>query len=174
MKSTKKGNNYYFGMKSHTGVDAGSGAVVNTAYTAANEHDITQAVKCYREDDDVRYGDVGFIGVEKRRKIELSDIFNQSKRIKINKSNTASASVRKATLKSTIIRLIGKRLLRQESLLFAGWQNIHTILSRGFLVVTAQFTVALGRMDAAWICLLPAQIWICSDMGCQGFPHSKG
>ena len=80
MKSTKKGNNYYFGMKSHTGVDAGSGAVVNTAYTAANEHDITQASNCYREDDDVRYGDAAFIGVEKRPEMELSDLFSQSKR----------------------------------------------------------------------------------------------
>jgi IS5 family transposase len=80
MKSTKKGNNYYFGMKVHTGVDAGSGAVVNTAYTAANKHDITQASACYREDDDVRYGDAAFIGVEKRREMELSDDFNRDKR----------------------------------------------------------------------------------------------
>ena len=80
MKSTRKGNNYHFGMKAHTGVDAGSGAVVNTAYTAANEHDVTQAVNCYREDDDVRYGDAGFIGVEKRREMELSDDFNRHKR----------------------------------------------------------------------------------------------
>jgi IS5 family transposase len=80
MKSTKKGQTYHFGMKAHTGVDAGSGAVVNTAYTAANEHDIAQAVNCYREDDDVRYGDAGFLGVEKRREMELSDLFNRSKR----------------------------------------------------------------------------------------------
>jgi len=82
MKSTRKGNNYHFGMKAHTGVDAGSGAVVNTAYTAANEHDITQASSCYREDDDVRYGDSAFIGVEKRREMELSDDFNQNLRTK--------------------------------------------------------------------------------------------
>ena len=80
MKSTKKGKNYHFGMKVHTGVDAGSGAVVNTAYTAANEHDITQAVNCYRKDDDVRYGDAAYIGVEKRQEIELSDLFNQDER----------------------------------------------------------------------------------------------
>jgi IS5 family transposase len=73
MASTKKGNNYHFGMKAHIGVDAGSGAVVNTTYTAANEHDITQAHKCYREDDNVRYGDAGFIGVEKRTEIQEMD-----------------------------------------------------------------------------------------------------
>jgi IS5 family transposase len=73
MKSTKKGNNFYFGMKSHIGVDAGSGAIVNTTYTAANEHDITQAVNLYREDDTVRYGDAAFIGVEKRPEIQEMD-----------------------------------------------------------------------------------------------------
>ena len=73
MSSTKKGKNYHFGMKSHTGVDAGSGAVVNTSYTSANEHDITQAHNCYREDDTVRYGDAAYIGVEKRPEIQAMD-----------------------------------------------------------------------------------------------------
>jgi IS5 family transposase len=73
MASTKKGQNYHFGMKAHIGVDAGSGAVVNSVYTAANEHDITQAHKCYREDDDARYGDAAFIGVDKRPEIQQMD-----------------------------------------------------------------------------------------------------
>ena len=73
MASTKKGKNYYFGMKAHIGVDAGSGGVVNTSYTAANEHDITQAHNCYREDDTVRYGDAAFIGVEKRPEMRVMD-----------------------------------------------------------------------------------------------------
>jgi IS5 family transposase len=80
MKSTRKGKNYYFGSKIHIGVDAGSGAIVNSTVTAANEADITQAVNCYREDDDVRYGDAAYIGVEKRREMELSDLFNSGKR----------------------------------------------------------------------------------------------
>jgi IS5 family transposase len=80
MKSTKKGKNFHFGMKAHTGVDAGSGAVVNTSYTAANEHDITQAVENYREDDEVRFGDSAYLGVENREEMQLSDCFNASKR----------------------------------------------------------------------------------------------
>ena len=68
MASTKKGKNYHFGMKAYLGVDAGSGAVVNTSYTAANEHDITQAKHNYRDDDHSRYGDSAFLGVEKRMK----------------------------------------------------------------------------------------------------------
>ena len=73
MKSTKKGNNYYFGMKSHIGVDAGGGAVVKTSYTAANEHDIEQAHNCYRGDDTVRYGDAAYIGVKNRSEIKAMD-----------------------------------------------------------------------------------------------------
>jgi len=80
MKSTKKGNNYYFGAKIHIGVDAGSGAVVNSTVTAANETDVTQAVNNYREDDDVRYGDAGYTGVEKREEMQYSDLFNANSR----------------------------------------------------------------------------------------------
>lgn len=80
MASAKKGKNYYFGMKAHTGVDPGSGAVVNTSYTAANEHDITQAVENYRADDDVRFGDSAYLGIEKREEMQLSDLFNQDLR----------------------------------------------------------------------------------------------
>lgn len=66
MKSTRKGKNYHFGMKAHIGVDAGSGAVVSTSYTAANTHDINEAHNNFRDDDTIRFGDSGYIGVEKR------------------------------------------------------------------------------------------------------------
>lgn len=41
MHSVKKGNQWHFGMKCHTGVDAGSGFVHTVEATAANVHDIT-------------------------------------------------------------------------------------------------------------------------------------
>ena len=70
MKSTKKGNNFHFGMKAHTGVDAGSGAVMSTSYTGANEQDITEAHKHFRKDDSSRYGDSAFTGVDSRPEIQ--------------------------------------------------------------------------------------------------------
>lgn len=73
MASTKKGNNYHFGMKIHTGVDAGSGAVVSVTATAANAHDVTEAANNYRPDDDVRYGDAGYLGAENRPEVEEMD-----------------------------------------------------------------------------------------------------
>jgi transposase, IS5 family len=42
MHQTKKGNQWYFGMKAHIGVDVASGVVHSLAGTAANEADINQ------------------------------------------------------------------------------------------------------------------------------------
>lgn len=69
MHQTKKGNQWYFGMKTHVGVDAGTGYVHTVTATAANEHDITEAHKLIRDDDRVLYGDAGYIGIEKRPEI---------------------------------------------------------------------------------------------------------
>ncbi|SUA53177.1 Transposase DDE domain [Oligella urethralis] len=43
MRHAKKGNQYYFGMKAHIGVDAASGLVHTLVTTPANTHDVTQA-----------------------------------------------------------------------------------------------------------------------------------
>jgi IS5 family transposase len=69
MHQTKKGNQYYFGMKCHIGVDAGSGYVHSLMTTAANIHDITAASGLIREDDAVFYGDAGYLGIEKREEV---------------------------------------------------------------------------------------------------------
>jgi len=72
MHQTKKGNEWRFGMKCHVGVDAGSGYVHSMGTTAANVHDITVAPQLIREDDDVVYGDSGYIGIEKREEVQAS------------------------------------------------------------------------------------------------------
>ena len=69
MHQTKKGNQWYYGMKVHSGTDAGSGYVHTITGTAANAADITEASKLIRPDEDVCYGDSGYIGIEKREEI---------------------------------------------------------------------------------------------------------
>ena len=69
MKSTKKGKNYYFGMKCHIGADAFSGLTHTIKVTAANAADVTVASELPRPDDRVAYGDAGYIGIEKRKEI---------------------------------------------------------------------------------------------------------
>jgi IS5 family transposase len=66
MHQTKKGNQWYFGMKAHIGTDAGTGYVHNVSATAANVHDLDQVSDLVRDDDEVVYTDAGYQGAEKR------------------------------------------------------------------------------------------------------------
>lgn len=77
MHQTKKGNEWRFGMKCHVGVDAGSGYVHTAEVTAANVHDVTVASKLLREDDQVVYGDSGYLGISKRPKIQENKYFSR-------------------------------------------------------------------------------------------------
>ena len=69
MHQTKKGNQWYFGMKAHAGVDAGTGYVHSLTATAANVHDLDEAAKLVRADDEVVYTDAGYQGAHKRPEI---------------------------------------------------------------------------------------------------------
>ena len=66
MHQTKKGNQWYFGMKAHIGVDAQSGLVHTLIGTAANVHDVTQTQALLHGDETDVLGDAGYQGVEKR------------------------------------------------------------------------------------------------------------
>ena len=69
MHQAKKGNQWYFGMKAHIGVDAGTGYVHSVSTTAANVHDLDQVTRLVREDDEVVYADAGYQGVGKRPEV---------------------------------------------------------------------------------------------------------
>ena len=66
MKQTKKGNQWYFGMKAHIGVDAQSGLVHTVAGTAANVNDLNMAGALLHGDEEAAFGDAGYQGVHKR------------------------------------------------------------------------------------------------------------
>ena len=66
MHQTKKGNQWYFGMKAHIGVDAGTGYVHSVTATAAHVHDLDEAVNLVRADDEVVYADAGYQGAARR------------------------------------------------------------------------------------------------------------
>ena len=74
MHQTKKGNQWYFGMKAHIGVDADSGLVHTVTTTPANVADVTQVEHLLHGKEEVLHGDSGFTGVEKRitRKLKYS------------------------------------------------------------------------------------------------------
>ena len=66
MHQTKKGNQWYFGMKAHIGVDAESGLVHSVATTAANVNDVTQAHKLLHGQETNVLADAGYQGAGKR------------------------------------------------------------------------------------------------------------
>jgi IS5 family transposase len=103
MHQTKKGNQWYFGMKAHVGVDAESGLVHSVIGTAANVHDINAAEALLHGQETDVYADAGYQGIEKRckanavrwhvamrpgrrRQLDLNDrlgaIFDQIERLK--------------------------------------------------------------------------------------------
>lgn len=66
MRQTKKGNQYYFGMKAHIGADFESGLVHHLHGTAANVADVTQVAELLHGEENAVYADAGYTGVEKR------------------------------------------------------------------------------------------------------------
>ena len=70
MHSSRKGNQWYFGMKAHIGVDKDSGLIHSVVTTAANVHDLTPASELLHGEEEVVYGDAGYQGLERRREME--------------------------------------------------------------------------------------------------------
>lgn len=66
-------------MKAHIGVDAGTGFVHMVTATAANVHDIEEASKLFREDDEVGYADSGYLGIEKRDEVKNDEHLSKIK-----------------------------------------------------------------------------------------------
>ena len=66
MHQAKKGNNWYFGMRAHIGVDAQSGLVHTVAGTAANFNDLNMAGALLHGDETDAFGDAGYQGAHKR------------------------------------------------------------------------------------------------------------
>lgn len=69
MHQTRKGNQWYFGMKVHIGVDKDSGLIHSVVITAANVHDFTPAAELLHGDEEVVYGNAGYQGIAKRPEI---------------------------------------------------------------------------------------------------------
>lgn len=73
MHQTKKGNQWYFGMKAHIGADRDSGMVHTVISTAANVSDISQTVDLLHGKETQVHADAGYVGVEKREEIQKAD-----------------------------------------------------------------------------------------------------
>lgn len=106
MHQTKKGEQWYFGMKAHIGVDADSGLVHTVTTTAANEADVDQLDELLHGKEAVVYGDSGYTGAHKhvgRKKLRweiaarrgsIAKVKNARERAKLQKAERSKASIR--------------------------------------------------------------------------------
>jgi IS5 family transposase len=72
MHQTKKGNQWYFGLKAHVGVDKESGLVHTLVTTAANVSDISQTAALLHGQEEEVWLDAGYVGVEKREEMQAA------------------------------------------------------------------------------------------------------
>jgi len=66
MHQSKKGNQWYFGMKAHIGVDAESGLVHTVRGTSGNVNDVVEANALLHGDEAEAFADAGYQGAHKR------------------------------------------------------------------------------------------------------------
>jgi IS5 family transposase len=96
MRQTKKGNNYYFGMKAHIGADADSGLVHTVICTPANTNDVTQAEALLHGEEEIAFGDAGYQGAHKRPEATMKNwhvAMRPGKRCKLDLTNPRDALV---------------------------------------------------------------------------------
>ena len=94
MHQTKKGNQWYIGMKAHIGVDADSGLAHSLETTPANTSDVAIAHALLHEGEEPVWGDAGYQGVGKREEnrdpaLDWEVAMKAGKRRQLDKSGAA-------------------------------------------------------------------------------------
>jgi IS5 family transposase len=74
MRSTRKGNNYYFGMKAHVGTDTGKGLVHDIVVTDASIHDSQMMDELVHGEEQAVYGDKAYSDEKKKAGYEAKGI----------------------------------------------------------------------------------------------------
>ena len=100
MHSSKKGNQWYFGMKAHIGVDADSGLVHTVRGTSGHVSDIAECNTLLHRQETVAFVDAGDQGIEKRPDAKTGVTWHVAmrpgKRRALNKENEADAMIDQA------------------------------------------------------------------------------
>ena len=108
MHQVKKGNQWYFGMKAHIGVDAATGLVHSLATTAANVADITQVPRLLHGPRRACGGDAGYAGVARRpehqgRRVDWQVALRPGQRRRLAPGSAAAqAEQRKASIRAKV------------------------------------------------------------------------
>ena len=106
MHQTKKGNQWYFGMKAHIGADVDSGLVHTVTTTAANEADVEQVEDLLHGKEQVVHADAGYAGAQarvKRKKVRW-EIAAKRGRITAMKDGRAKRALERIEKRKASIR----------------------------------------------------------------------
>ncbi len=100
MHQTKKGNQWYFGMKAHIGVDAASGLAHSLETTAANVSDVATAHALLHGGEERVWGDAGYQGVGRRAEnrgvvVDWQIAMKRGKRRQLDKAGAQEAAERR-------------------------------------------------------------------------------
>ena len=95
MHSSKKSNQWYYGMNAHIGVDADLGLVHTVKGTAGHVHDINEGNALLHRHEQIVFADAGYRGIEKRpdvtSQVRWHVAMRPGQRKALDKNNVANA-----------------------------------------------------------------------------------
>jgi transposase, IS5 family len=159
MHQTKKGNQWYFGMKAHIGADRDSKLVHTVVVTAANVADVTQTAALLHGEETQVHADAGYRGVEKRAEIVALErpidwqIARKRSAIKVMAAGAEKVAVQAAEKLKAAVRafvehpfhivknLFGYRKVRYRGLAKNGHQ-LHVLFGLANVVIGGRRAVA--------------------------------
>ena len=159
MHQTRKGNQWYFGMKAHIGADRDSKLVHTVVVTAAKVADITKPAERLHGQETQVHADAGYTGVEKRAEIaalkrpidwqiarkrgQIKTMAEGAEKERLKASEKAKASVRAFVEHPFHIlkNLFRHRKVRYRGLAKNGHQ-LHTLFGLANLVIGARQATA--------------------------------
>ena len=151
MHQTKKGNQYYFGMKAHIGVDDESGLVHSVVGTAANVADVTQVDKLLHGEENMVGADAGYTGVEKRPEHEGREVIWQ---IAARRSTYKKLSKRSALYKAK------RKIEKAKAQVRAKVEHPFRVIKRQFGYVETRFR-GLAKNTAQLVTLFAlSNLWM--------------
>lgn len=159
MRQTKKGNQWYFGMKCHMGADAGGGYAHSITATPANVHDISEAAKLIRPDDEVVYGDAGYVGIEKR-----PEIAGDERKSKID----FRISRRSGELRSMAYgpgRVLEEQIERRKSSVRSKVEHVFHIIKNTFGYKKTRYRGIAKNLNRLYMLAASANLLMCARSG---------
>jgi len=122
MHQSKKGQQWYFGMKAHIGVDADSGLVHTVRGTSGHVNDVIEANSLLHGDETDAFGDAGYQGASKR----------PDAKAKVNWHIAMRPGLRKALDKETPMGKLVDQIERTKAQIRAKAEHPFRVIKRQF------------------------------------------